>query len=110
MFRGRMKGQCLIQIGEINERSFRGGGAIKTIHFGHGGQVKTLMDVPDGVASLLEGGALGSEARVLRDRVLEPLRRRARPPPLLPIQIRPSASAATARTACGVIEAGSAGS
>jgi len=40
----------MFQIGEINERSFRGGGAIKTIHFGRGGQVETLLEVPDGIA------------------------------------------------------------
>jgi len=40
----------MFQIGEINERSFRGGGAIKTIDFAHGGTIKTLLDVPDGIA------------------------------------------------------------
>ncbi len=40
----------MFQIGEINERSFRGGGAIKTIHLGRDGHVKTLLEVPKGVA------------------------------------------------------------
>lgn len=40
----------MFQIGEINERSFRGGAAIKTIHFGRGGQVKTLLEASEGVA------------------------------------------------------------
>jgi hypothetical protein len=29
---------------------FQGGGALKTIDFGHGGEVKTLLDVPEGLA------------------------------------------------------------
>jgi len=40
----------MFQNGEINERSFRGGGAIKTIDFGRGGEVKTLLEASGGIA------------------------------------------------------------
>ncbi|NOZ23188.1 MAG: hypothetical protein GXP25_19110 [Planctomycetes bacterium] len=40
----------LFQTGEINTQKFRGGGALKTIDFAKGGEVKTLLDVPKGVA------------------------------------------------------------
>nr|HPM83650.1 hypothetical protein [Candidatus Anammoximicrobium sp.] len=39
----------MFQTGEINTRSFQGGGALKTIDLATG-QVNTLLDVPDGVA------------------------------------------------------------
>ena len=44
----------MFQPGEINAGSFRGGGAIKTIDFGLGGKITTLLEVPDGVARDLE--------------------------------------------------------
>ena len=40
----------MFQTGEINTGSFVGGGAIKTIDLARGGQVTTLLEVPDGVA------------------------------------------------------------
>jgi len=39
----------MFQTGEINTESFRGGGSLKTIDFGRGGQVRTLLEVPEGV-------------------------------------------------------------
>jgi len=36
--------------GIFHAELFQGGGALKTIDFGNGGQVNTLLDVPDGVA------------------------------------------------------------
>lgn len=39
----------MFQTGEINTGSFQGGGALKAIDFGHGGQVTTLLDLPDGI-------------------------------------------------------------
>ncbi len=40
----------MFQNGEINTRSFTGGGALKTIHFGENGGIRTLLEVPDGAA------------------------------------------------------------
>jgi hypothetical protein len=42
--------ETMFQTGEINTGSFTGGGAIKTIDLARGGQVTTLLEVPDGVA------------------------------------------------------------
>ncbi|MCL4207250.1 MAG: PD40 domain-containing protein [Pirellulaceae bacterium] len=42
--------ETMFQTGEINTGSFVGGGAIKTIDLARGGQVTTLLEVPDGVA------------------------------------------------------------
>ena len=39
----------MFQTGEINTGSFRGGAALKTIDFGRGGKVTTLLDVPEGI-------------------------------------------------------------
>lgn len=39
----------MFQTGEINTGSFRGGGALKTIDFGRGGAVATLIEVPEGI-------------------------------------------------------------
>ncbi len=39
----------MFQTGEINTDSFRGGGALKIIHFGQGGLVKSLLDLPHGI-------------------------------------------------------------
>ncbi len=41
--------ETMFQTGEINTGSFQGGGALKTIDFATG-QVKTLLDVPEGMA------------------------------------------------------------
>ena len=40
----------MFQTGEINAGSFRGGGAVKTVDFGRGGEVTTLLELPQGVA------------------------------------------------------------
>ena len=40
----------MFQTGEINTASFRGGGAVKLVDFGRGGEVTTLFEVPQGVA------------------------------------------------------------
>lgn len=40
----------MFQTGEINTGSFQGGGALKVIDFARSGKVKTLLEVPDGVA------------------------------------------------------------
>ncbi|MCP4640021.1 MAG: hypothetical protein GY851_06300, partial [bacterium] len=40
----------LFQVGEINEASFVGGGAVKVIDFADAGRVTTLIDVPEGIA------------------------------------------------------------
>ena len=40
----------MFQTGEINTGSFTGRGAVKTIDFGHGGEVKVLLESPEGVA------------------------------------------------------------
>ena len=40
----------LFQTGEINAQKFQGGGAVKAIDFGKAGKVRTLLDVPLGVA------------------------------------------------------------
>jgi len=40
----------MFQTGEVNTKSFQGPAAMKTIDFGRNGQVRTLLDVPDGVA------------------------------------------------------------
>lgn len=42
------------QPGEISARNFRAGAAIKTVDLGRGGQVQTLLTVPDGVARDLD--------------------------------------------------------
>jgi len=42
--------ETMFQTGEINTGSFTGGGALKTIDFGRGGEVRTLLEVPQGVA------------------------------------------------------------
>ena len=39
----------LFQVGEINTGSFRGGGALKAIDFGHGGEVRVLLEAPEGI-------------------------------------------------------------
>ena len=39
----------LFQNGEINTGSFRGGGALKSIHFGEEGRTETLIKLPDGL-------------------------------------------------------------
>ena len=39
----------MFQVGEINVGSFEGGGALKTIHFGRGGAVETLLEAPEGI-------------------------------------------------------------
>ena len=39
----------LFQVGEINEKSFAGGGALKTIDFGKGGAIKTLLETEKGI-------------------------------------------------------------
>ncbi len=39
----------MFQTGEINTGSFRGGSALKTIHFGSGGVTRTLLEVPEGI-------------------------------------------------------------
>jgi len=44
----------MFQTNEINTGSFRGPGAIKTIDFGRGGEVRTLLEVPEGVARDIE--------------------------------------------------------
>ena len=44
----------MFQTGEINAASFVGGAAIKTIDFARDGEVKTLLDLPRGVARDLE--------------------------------------------------------
>ena len=44
----------IFQTSEINTQKFRGPGAIKTVNFGSGGQVRTLLEVPTGVARDLE--------------------------------------------------------
>jgi len=40
----------MFQTGEINTGSFQGGSAIKTIDFSRGGEVKTLLELPEGLA------------------------------------------------------------
>jgi len=40
----------MFQTGEINTASFRGGGAVKVVDFGRGGEVTMLLEVPQGVA------------------------------------------------------------
>lgn len=42
--------ETMFQNDEINTGSFQGGGALKAIHFGKGGEVKTLLEVPNGIA------------------------------------------------------------
>ena len=44
----------MFQTGEINTRSFQGPGAIKTVDFARGGEVKTLLKLPQGAARDLE--------------------------------------------------------
>lgn len=39
----------IFQVGEINEASFEGGGALKTIDFARDGQVTTLLEAPEGI-------------------------------------------------------------
>ncbi|TWU36489.1 Protein TolB [Novipirellula aureliae] len=39
----------MFQTGEINEASFQGGGALKTIDFSQDGKVTTLVDLPEGI-------------------------------------------------------------
>jgi len=39
----------MCQTGEINTKSFRGGGAMKTIDFARGGEVTTILTLPKGV-------------------------------------------------------------
>jgi hypothetical protein len=46
--------ETMFQTGEINTGSFHGGGAIKTIDLARGGEVRTLLDLPEGVARDLE--------------------------------------------------------
>lgn len=42
--------ETMFQTGEINTGSFRGGGALKVIDLGRGGEARTLVDVPAGIA------------------------------------------------------------
>jgi hypothetical protein len=42
--------ETMFQTGEINTGSFQGPGAIKALDLAHGGTVRTLLEVPDGVA------------------------------------------------------------
>jgi hypothetical protein len=51
----------MFQTGEINAGKFRGPGAIKTIDFGRGGEVTTLLEVPDGIARDLEVSFCGTK-------------------------------------------------
>ena len=51
----------MFQNGEINTNSFRGGGALKTIHFGQNGSVRTLIDAPDGIVRDPEVGYDGEK-------------------------------------------------
>ena len=46
----------MFQTGEINTRSFTGPAAVKTIDLARGGRVKTLLDLPEGVARDLDVG------------------------------------------------------
>lgn len=46
----------MFQTGEINTRSFSGPAALKTIDLARGGRVKTLLDLPEGVARDLDVG------------------------------------------------------
>jgi len=39
----------MFQKGEINQGSFQGGGALKTLDFAKGGEVTTLLEVPEGI-------------------------------------------------------------
>jgi hypothetical protein len=39
----------MFQTGEINTKSFEGGGALKTIDLAAGGKVKTLIELPEGI-------------------------------------------------------------
>ncbi|MFO7974405.1 MAG: hypothetical protein R6V12_07215 [Candidatus Hydrogenedentota bacterium] len=39
----------IFQVGEINEASFEGGGALKTIDVAKDGQVRTLLEAPEGI-------------------------------------------------------------
>lgn len=39
----------MFQTGEINTGSFEGGSALRVIHFGQGGAVRTLLELPDGI-------------------------------------------------------------
>lgn len=48
--------ETMFQTGEINTGSFQGPGAVKTLDLARGGEVKTLLDVPNGVARDLEVG------------------------------------------------------
>ena len=41
--------ETLFQRGEINAAQFRGGAALKTIDFARGGEVRTLLEVPEGI-------------------------------------------------------------
>jgi hypothetical protein len=42
--------ETMFQTGEINTGKFRGPGALKTVDFGRGGEVRTLVEAPRGVA------------------------------------------------------------
>jgi hypothetical protein len=42
--------ETMFQTGEINTEKFRGPGAIKMVDFGRGGQITTILEVPDGIA------------------------------------------------------------
>jgi hypothetical protein len=46
--------ETMFQTGEINTGSFRGGSAIRTVDFSRGGEVRTLLESPHGVARDLE--------------------------------------------------------
>ena len=54
------------QPGEISAQNLRAGAAIKTVDFGRGGRVQTLLTVPDGVAAR-SGRALRRHADRVRD-------------------------------------------
>ncbi len=51
----------MFQTGEINAGKFRGPGAIKAIDFGNGGEVTTLLEMPDGIARDLEVSFCGKK-------------------------------------------------
>ncbi|MBM4044964.1 MAG: hypothetical protein FJ279_07615 [Planctomycetes bacterium] len=41
--------ETMFQTGEINTTKFQGGGAMKVVDFGKGGEVRTLVEAPEGV-------------------------------------------------------------
>ena len=51
----------MFQTGEINTGSFRGKSSVKLIDFGNGGEVATLLELPEGVVRDLEVGFDGTK-------------------------------------------------